>query len=90
MAYLRLKVQTKDFSGLYPEYLYAGFNQDGVGSLTFGRQRTNGFSAKTGDYTWLTGENNNITGSGKKVIKFRSANFNGFIFGTDYLFQDLD
>lgn len=88
-SYLRLKLKNKDFSGLYNEYAYVGLAKKGVGSLTIGKQRTNGFSAKTGDYTWLTGENNNITGGGSKVIKLRSDNLHGFTLGADYLFEDL-
>lgn len=92
LAYFRLKTKQLKDSGqieLFTEYLYAGIEKEGVGTLTLGTQRTNGFSAKAGDYTWLTGENNNVTGGGKQVIKLRSANLNGWVFGTDYIFRDL-
>ncbi|MBE2896174.1 porin [Pasteurellaceae bacterium HPA106] len=66
--------------------LFAGLAQDGVGALSFGRQATNGDDVQLGDYAYTWGGNNNLKDSAKKSIKFRSADFNGFSFGLDYIF----
>ncbi|MBV7387833.1 porin [Pasteurellaceae bacterium TAE3-ERU1] len=66
--------------------LFAGLAQEGVGALSFGRQATNGDDVQLGDYAYVWGGNNNLTDSAKKSIKFRSADFNGFSFGLDYIF----
>ncbi|MBE2893703.1 porin [Spirabiliibacterium falconis] len=66
--------------------LYAGLKQEGVGALSFGRQLTNGDDVELGEYSYVWGGNNNLTTESRKSIKFRSADFNGFSFGLDYLF----
>lgn len=89
VGYFRLKVDKKDTSRIFNEYLYVGLSNKTFGTLTFGKQRTNGFSAVAGDYTWLTGHNNNVTEQGNSVIRYRSASLKGLVIGADYLFRDL-
>ncbi|MGV7079514.1 porin [Testudinibacter sp. P80/BLE/0925] len=83
------KTDAKDdssFGNVTTKTLYAGFKQDGVGTLTFGRQLTNGDDVQLGDYAYEYGGNNNVTGASNKSVKFRSDSFSGFSFGLDYLF----
>ncbi|TNH02664.1 porin [Testudinibacter sp. TR-2022] len=79
-----------NFGDVNTKRLYAGFKQDGVGTLTFGRQLTNGDDVQLGDYAYEWGGNNNLTGASDKSVKFRSAQWNGFSFGVDYLFGNAD
>ncbi|TNG97517.1 porin [Pasteurellaceae bacterium USgator11] len=66
--------------------LWAGFKQEGVGTLTFGKLLTIGDELGQSDFTYNFGGINKVTDSGDKVAHFRSANFGGFSFGVDYLF----
>ena len=66
--------------------LYAGFDYEGIGTLTFGKQTTNGNDIELNDNTYTWGGNNNLTTDADKSIKFRSAEWSGFSFGLDYLF----
>ncbi|HDX1193146.1 TPA: porin [Pasteurella multocida] len=70
--------------------LWAGFKYEDLGTLTFGKQLTNGDDVGVSDYSYLYGGVNQVIGSGNKVVKFRSANFSGFSFGADYLFGQAD
>ncbi|WP_040976613.1 porin [Necropsobacter massiliensis] len=71
--------------------LWAGLQADNIGRLTFGRQNTSGDDVQLNDPTYLFGGNNNLTDGGKKVVTFRSADFEiaqgqTLTFGLDYLF----
>lgn len=77
-----------NFGNVETKRLWAGLKQDGVGTLTFGRQLTNGDNIQLSEFSYLYGGNNNLTGSSNKSIKFVSDSFNGFSFGLDYLFGD--
>ena len=77
-----------DFGDIETKRLFAGFKQDGVGQLTFGRQLTNADDLGLSDYTYDLGGVNQTTTSGRKVAKFTSAEWNGFKFGLDYIFDN--
>ncbi len=77
-----------DFGDIETKRLFAGFKQDGVGQLTFGRQLTNADDLGLSDYTYNLGGVNQTTTSGRKVAKFTSAEWNGFKFGLDYIFDN--
>ncbi|WP_373100452.1 MULTISPECIES: porin [Pasteurellaceae] len=71
--------------------LWAGLQADNIGRLTFGRQNTSGDDVQLNDPTYLFGGNNNLTDGGKKVVTFRSADFElaqgqTLTLGLDYLF----
>lgn len=66
--------------------LYAGLKSNQVGTLTFGRQLTNGDALGLSDFSNLYGGVNQVSGAGDRVVKFTSAEFNGFSFGADYRF----
>ncbi|MGC6341793.1 porin [Bisgaard Taxon 45] len=68
--------------------LFAGFNHDAVGQLTFGKQLTIGDDIGLSDYTYNLGGVNQLVTEGDKVIHFKSADFAGFRFGADYVFDE--
>ncbi|MFD1806143.1 porin [Pasteurella oralis] len=68
--------------------LFAGFNYEKVGTLTFGKQLTIGDEIELSDYTYNLGSVNQLITEGDKVIHFKSADFNGFSFGADYVFDE--
>ncbi|PJG82568.1 porin [Caviibacterium pharyngocola] len=68
--------------------LFAGFAHDDVGTVTFGRQETTLDTVQLSDFAYVWGGNNNLTDYANKSIKFKSAKWNGFSFGADYLFGD--
>ncbi|WP_424407643.1 porin [Pasteurella sp. PK-2025] len=70
--------------------LFAGFKYADVGTLTFGKQLTTGDDVGVSDFSYLYGGINQVIGGGDRVIKFRSVDFNGFSFGADYLFGEVD
>lgn len=70
--------------------LYTGLDVKDVGTLTFGRQLTNGDAIGLSDFTNAFGGVNQVAGSGNKVIKFTSADFGGFSFGADYYFGNAE
>lgn len=70
--------------------LWAGFKYADLGTLTFGKQLTNGDDAGLSDFSYLYGGINQVVGGGDRVVKFRSASFNGFSFGADYAFGNSD
>ncbi|WAX72486.1 porin [Gallibacterium anatis] len=76
------------FSDIQAKRVYAGFAKEGVGTLTFGNQLTNLDDVQVADYTYDLGGIKQTATSGKKVAKFRSADFAGFSFGLDYLFGE--
>lgn len=81
---------TNSFSDIQAKRVYAGFAKEGVGTLTFGNQLTNLDDVAVSDYTYDLGGIKQTATSGKKVAKFRSADFAGFSFGLDYLFGEQD
>ncbi|PJG86253.1 porin [Conservatibacter flavescens] len=75
--------------------LWAGFQHDDIGRLTFGKQDTNVDSLQMNDRAYIFGGNNNLTTGGDKVVSFRSldyafANNQHIGFGLDYLFGDAN
>lgn len=86
LAYTELRFSRKEFGdSVTLKRLYAGFDYEGVGTLTFGKQLTIGDDIELAKYNYnLTGVNRLVT-SGDKVVHFKSANFNGFRFGADYV-----
>lgn len=70
--------------------LFAGLAYEGVGTLTFGKQATNGDDVQLNDNAYVWGGNNNLLDSADKSIKFRSAEWSGFSFGADYLFGNAE
>ncbi|HII3810861.1 TPA: porin [Pasteurella multocida] len=75
-------------NNVHAKRLYAGFAYEGVGTLTFGNQLTIGDDVGVSDYTYFLGGINNLLSSGEKVIHFKSADFAGFRFGADYVFDE--
>lgn len=70
--------------------LYAGLAYEGLGTVTFGKQATNGDDVQLNDNAYAWGGNNNLLDSADKSIKFRSAEMHGFSFGVDYLFGNAE
>ncbi|WP_386685721.1 porin [Lonepinella sp. MS14437] len=68
--------------------LYGGFSHKDIGALSFGRQATNSDDVLQDNGYYNSGEFGPLKTSGEKVVKFRSAEWNGFSFGLDYLFGD--
>lgn len=78
-----------DFEGnVKAARVWAGLSADQVGTLTFGKQLTNGDGVGLSDFTNLYGGVNQLRTGGNKVVKFTSAEFGGFSFGADYLFGE--
>lgn len=89
LAYTELRFSDAKFGDkIDVKRLYAGFGYEGVGTLTFGKQLTIGDDIGVSDYTYNLGGVNQLVGSGDKVIHFKSADFNGFSFGADYVFAE--
>lgn len=87
LAYTELRFSDKEIGdGVTLKRLYAGFDYEGAGTLTFGKQLTIGDDIGLSDYTYNLGGVNKLVSSGDKVVHFKSANFNGFSFGGDYVF----
>ena len=63
-----------------------GFGFENVGKLSFGRQATTADDVLGDGLYYRSGKLNPLTTSADKSIKFRSADFEGFSFGADYLF----
>lgn len=77
---------SSDFGEVNTERLWAGLKQDGVGTLTFGRQLTNGDSIQLANFINYKDGNVNLTDYADKSVKFVSDSFGGFSFGLDYIF----
>ncbi|SPY33428.1 porin [Pasteurella canis] len=91
LGQLEIRFSKKDIGdSVSNSRLFAGFKYEDIGTLTFGKQLTNGDDVGVSDYTYLYGGVNQVVASGSKVIKFRSANFAGFSFGGDYIFGEAD
>ncbi|KGQ70996.1 hypothetical protein OA57_01755 [Chelonobacter oris] len=80
------KNSSSDFGEVNTERLWAGFKQDGVGTLTFGRQLTNGDAIQLANFINYKDGNVNLTDYANKSVKFVSDSFGGFSFGLDYIF----
>ena len=74
------------FGGITTNKLFVGFGFENVGKLSFGRQATTADDVLGDGLYYRSGNNNILTTSADKSIKFRSADFEGFSFGADYLF----
>ena len=74
------------FGGITTNKLFVGFGFENVGKLSFGRQATTADDVLGDGLYYRSGDNNILTTSADKSIKFRSADFEGFSFGADYLF----
>ncbi|MGC7589426.1 porin [Bisgaard Taxon 46] len=82
--------ETGKFGNPTTNKLFAGLAYEGVGTLTFGKQATNGDDVQLNDNAYVWGGNNNLLDSADKSIKFRSAEWSGFSFGLDYVFGDAE
>jgi outer membrane protein 39 len=74
------------FGNIVTNKLFVGFGFENVGKLSFGRQATTADDVLGDDLYYRSGTLNPLTTSADKSIKFRSADFEGFSFGADYLF----
>ena len=74
------------FGNITTKKLFVGFGFENVGKLSFGRQATTADDVLGDGLYYRSGANNILTTSADKSIKFRSADFEGFSFGADYLF----
>ena len=74
------------FGGITTNKLFVGFGFENVGKLSFGRQATTADDVLGDGLYYRSGKLNPLTTSADKSIKFRSADFEGFSFGADYLF----
>ncbi|WAX72488.1 porin [Gallibacterium anatis] len=80
--------EKQDFNDIEAYNVYAGFAQDQIGTLTFGKQNTNQDDLGISDYTYDLGDVKMTHNHDKKAAKFRSVEWNGFSFGADYFFGD--
>ena len=78
------------FGNITTNKLFVGFGFENVGKLSFGRQATTADDVLGDGLYYRSGANNILTTSADKSIKFRSADFEGFSFGADYLFGNAD
>ena len=74
------------FGNIVTNKLFVGFGFENVGKLSFGRQATTADDVLGDGLYYRSGKLNPLTTSADKSIKFRSADFEGFSFGADYLF----
>ena len=74
------------FGNIVTNKLFVGFGFENVGKLSFGRQATTADDVLGDGLYYRSGDNNILTTGADKSIKFRSADFEGFSFGADYLF----
>ncbi|PVX32979.1 putative porin [Pasteurella langaaensis DSM 22999] len=70
--------------------LYAGLAHKDIGTLTFGRQQTTADDVLQDATYYRSGAYNILTTRSDKSVKFKSAEWNGFAFGADYLFGHPD
>lgn len=85
LGYAKVKLDTNTTL----DTLYAGFKFDSVGQLTVGKQATNGDDLGLAGYSYDFGLGDNfVVSSGDKVVKFTSAEFEGFKFGLDYVLSN--
>ena len=84
------KQTANDFGDPTTRKLFVGLGFENVGKLSFGRQATNADDVLGDSLYYRSGEYGILTTRSDKSVKFRSADFNGFSFGVDYLFGDAD
>ncbi|BFQ93472.1 porin [Gallibacterium anatis] len=82
--------EKQDFNDIEAYNVYAGFAQDQIGTLTFGKQNTNQDDLGISDYTYDLGDVKMTHNHDKKAAKFRSVEWNGLSVGADYFFGDAD
>lgn len=70
--------------------LFAGLAYEGIGTLTLGKQATNGDDVQLNDNAYAWGADNNLLISAEKSIKFRSVEWHGFSLGLDYVFGNAN
>ncbi|KGQ51260.1 membrane protein [Gallibacterium anatis 10672-6] len=80
----------QDFNDIEAYNVYAGFAQDQIGTLTFGKQNTNQDDLGISDYTYDLGDVKMTHNHDKKAAKFRSVEWNGLSVGADYFFGDAE
>jgi predicted porin len=85
---------------MFGRQAYVGLSQNGIGSLTFGRQYSfstdylggsyaNGGQTVAGNYAYHINDVDQLTSSRiNNAVKFSSANFSGFTFGALYGFSN--
>jgi len=74
------------FGNITTNKLFVGFGFENVGKLSFGRQATTADDVLGDSLYYRSGKYNPLTTGADKSVKFRSADFEGFSFGADYLF----
>ncbi|RDE97966.1 porin [Aggregatibacter aphrophilus] len=89
-AYKNKQTAANDFGDPTTRKLFVGLGFENVGKLSFGRQATNADDVLGDSLYYRSGEYGILTTRSDKSVKFRSADFNGFSFGVDYLFGDAD
>lgn len=82
--------EKQDFNDIEAYNVYAGFAQDQIGTLTFGKQNTNQDDLGISDYTYDLGDVKMTHNHDKKSAKFRSVEWNGLSVGADYFFGDAE
>lgn len=82
--------EKQDFNDIEAYNVYAGFAQDQIGALTFGKQNTNQDDLGISDYTYDLGDVKMTHNHDKKAAKFRSVEWNGLSVGADYFFGDAE
>ncbi|MFU2132775.1 porin [Gallibacterium anatis] len=82
--------EKQDFNDIEAYNVYAGFAQDQIGTLTFGKQNTNQDDLGISDYTYDLGDVKMTHNHDDKAAKFRSVEWNGLSFGADYFFGDAE
>lgn len=92
LGYMELRPSNKDFdSSISTKYLYAGVSADGVGSLTFGNQKTAGDAFKLADPAEQDRAVDSAVGlntSAKKVVHLKSDSVYGLGLEASYIFDD--
>ncbi len=76
--------------GIHTKRLFGGFAHKDIGALTFGRQLTVGDDLGLSDFTYELGAITKVVDAHNKAVHFKSANFGGFHFMTDYYFGTAD
>ncbi|MFZ7223160.1 porin [Avibacterium avium] len=85
--------RTNTFDNPTTNKLWLALEKDGFGRVSFGRQNTSGDDVSLNDNAYFLGGNNNLLTGGKKVVAFRSADFQlaegqTLGFGVDYAFGE--